>query len=113
NYLALCDAVTDASQPEAARVAAAIRDLLAGRSLEAHLEYPCHSPTQQRWFTAHLMAFENNGQIRILTVHENITERKLTEIALHRSEERFAKAFHANPSAMSITRLADGKTLDV
>lgn len=113
NYLTLCDTVIDASQPEAAQVAAAIRNILRGQSQEAHIEYPCHSSTEQRWFTAHLMAYEDNGPRRIIAAHENITQRKLAEVALQRSEERFAKAFHANPTAMSITRLADGKTVDV
>lgn len=113
NYLTLCDTVTDASQPEAAQVAAAIRNLLAGHLQESHIEYPCHSPTEQRWFTAHLMAYEDNGQKHIIAVHENITQRKLAELALHRSEDRFAKAFHANSTAMSITRMDNGKIVDV
>src|SRR5690606_17452588 len=68
---------------------------------------------EQRWFVAHLVAVEENGQRWVLTIHENITQRKLAEMAQQRSEERFAKAFHANPSAMSITRTSDGKTLDI
>jgi PAS domain S-box-containing protein len=43
----------------------------------------------------------------------DITARKRAEEALRKSEERFAKAFHASPDAIAITRLADGRYLDV
>lgn len=43
----------------------------------------------------------------------DITARKRAEEALRKSEERFAKAFHASPAAITITRLADGRYLDV
>jgi len=43
----------------------------------------------------------------------DITARKRAEEALRKSEERFAKAFHASPDAITITRLADGRYLDV
>ena len=39
--------------------------------------------------------------------------RHRAEEALRESEERFSKAFHANPAPLSITRLADGRFLDV
>jgi len=44
---------------------------------------------------------------------QDITKRKLAEEELRQSEARFAKAFHANPAAMIVTRLADGIVLDL
>jgi PAS domain S-box-containing protein len=38
----------------------------------------------------------------------DITERKLAEEALRQSEEKFSKAFHLNPDAITITRFVDG-----
>ena len=43
----------------------------------------------------------------------DITEQKRAEAALRRSEEKFAKAFHACPSPMAITTLREGRMLDV
>ena len=43
----------------------------------------------------------------------DITYRKRAEQALRASEEKFAKAFHGNSAAMAITRLEDGRYIEV
>ena len=43
----------------------------------------------------------------------DITERKHAEEALKKSEERFAKVFRNSPAAIIITRLNDGRIMDV
>jgi diguanylate cyclase (GGDEF)-like protein/PAS domain S-box-containing protein len=43
----------------------------------------------------------------------DITETKRTEQALALSEDKFAKAFHASPDGLLITRLSDGQLLNV
>ena len=55
NYLAVCDATPD---DEAARtVAAGLRAILSGEESECAIEYPCHSPDEQRWFMFRAAAF--------------------------------------------------------
>ncbi len=46
-------------------------------------------------------------------VARDITERKRVEQALRESEERFSKAFQSSPAGMAISRLEDGRVLDV
>lgn len=36
-----------------------------------------------------------------------------SKLLLHQSEQKFAKAFHSNPTGLSITHLADGRYVDV
>lgn len=48
-----------------------------------------------------------------MSVQRDITDRKLAEETLRRSEELFAKAFRASPDAFIITRLSDSVLLDV
>jgi diguanylate cyclase (GGDEF)-like protein/PAS domain S-box-containing protein len=43
------------------------------------IEYPCHSPTEQRWFNALVTRF-NDCSGNIVITHENITARKQTEL---------------------------------
>lgn len=55
----------------------------------------------------------NGVQRGAVSVWHDITERKAVEEALQESEERFAKAFHASPDAIIISRLLDGLILEV
>ena len=52
------------------------------------------------------------GVDRIACVLRDITERRVSEEALRKSEERFSKAFRNNPLAITISTEADGRYLD-
>jgi PAS domain S-box-containing protein len=43
----------------------------------------------------------------------DITERKEAEEALRKSEEKFAKAFRSSPIAVAVTRVSDGRIIEV
>lgn len=47
------------------------------------------------------------------TLEEDIIKRQQIEIDLHTSQEKFFKAFHASPSSVLISRVKDGKFIDV
>jgi PAS domain S-box-containing protein len=49
----------------------------------------------------------------VVVAGRDITDRKQTQAALERSEERFAKAFYDAPVALSISRKSDGKLVEV
>lgn len=53
---------------------------------------------------------KQNGRIAVII--RDITQRKCAENALTESEEKFSKAFHSNPAAMSISRVSDGTIVD-
>jgi two-component system, NarL family, sensor kinase len=87
NYLKVCDEAKGEASDEAPEVAAGIRALIAGESDRFTLEYPCHSPTEKRWFNMSATRFSINDAIRIVVAHETITERRLAQDALKQSEE--------------------------
>lgn len=56
---------------------------------------------------------ENGIVYRIRGSFQDITERKRVEEALIQSEEKYNKAFHTSPDAITITRASDGLLLEV
>ena len=112
NYLHVCDSSDGPYAREAQPVADGIRAVLEGRQPRYEMEYPCHSPSEVRWFVVRITPLPGDGPRRVMVAHENITQRKVQEEALRESELRFATAFRANPVSLTITRLADGKITD-
>lgn len=95
NYLHLCDSSFGRFSKEASIVANGIRAVMTGQRDEFHWEYPCHSPSQQRWFVVHVTRFDGDAPLRIVVAHENITERKLAEDAMRNSEQRYRSLVEA------------------
>jgi PAS domain S-box-containing protein len=82
-------------------MAAGIRAVMTGQKTEFHLEYPCHSPQQQRWFIGRATRFTGAGPVRVVMAHENITERKQAETELR----QFSLAVGQSPVSVVITNL--------
>ncbi|WP_019408140.1 bifunctional diguanylate cyclase/phosphodiesterase [Pseudomonas psychrophila] len=56
---------------------------------------------------------EVDGQPCVVTTLRDITQQQRAEAALKTSEEKFAKAFHSSPDAITISELASGRYLEV
>lgn len=75
NYLEVCKTTLGEDASCASAMASGIRQVMDGRLAEFTLEYPCHSPTEQRWFIARVTRFRGASR-NIVVAHENVTERK-------------------------------------
>ncbi len=82
NYLRACESATGSNAEEAATFAKGIRDVLSGQRANFEMEYPCHSPTERRWFIGRITPYFCNEKPWAVVAHENITERKIAEEAL-------------------------------
>jgi PAS domain S-box-containing protein len=106
NYLEVCERANNHHAMEANAVAGGIRSVMSGTARRFTLEYPCHSPTEQRWFllmvspmrsdewqvtgdqpgpppvTGHSSSVTSFGGAVVM--HINVTERKLAELRLQR-----------------------------
>jgi PAS domain S-box-containing protein len=88
NYLAVCargaQLLKDASATEAM---ARIEEVIQGKLERCSLEYPCHSPEEDRWFSMNVTRFESDGVPYVVVAHESISQLKKTQEFLRLQEE--------------------------
>ena len=86
DYLDVCSKASGPGSEGAEQFASGIRAVLDGRSELFEMEYPCHSPTENRWFLGHVTPLESGHRGAVIS-HTAITERKLLEFKLLRMAE--------------------------
>jgi PAS domain S-box-containing protein len=118
NYVEACEPnAVECADPD---MVAGLRGVLAGRLPYFEVEYPCHSPTEERWFVMRATRFKSPGPVRVVVAHEDVTQRKRAEDALkdadRRKDEFLATLAHElrNPLApirngLQIMRLSNGE----
>ncbi|MXR40533.1 GAF domain-containing protein [Halobaculum sp. WSA2] len=80
NYLSV---TTGADEAPAQEAADGVEKVLANEQAQFTLEYPCHSPSERRWFLMTVQGFEYQGNRFAVMGHLNITSRKLAELEVH------------------------------
>ncbi|MBK1842797.1 PAS domain-containing protein [Azospirillum sp. YIM B02556] len=87
NYLEVCLSPEAAEKDDVARaVHDGLHRILDGKADDFTIEYPCHSPDEQRWFLMHATRM-NDHDGGIVVSHINITNRKRMELRLARDED--------------------------
>ncbi|HEV2654937.1 MAG TPA: PAS domain-containing sensor histidine kinase [Ktedonobacteraceae bacterium] len=94
NYLEVCRKAQGAFAEEAPPALIGIQHVLQRELAHFQLEYPCHSPTEQRWFLMSVTPLEQDQGAVI--AHLNITERKLAEETMQQSEARVRRLIGSN-----------------
>ena len=74
------------SDPEAAEALALLTDVLAGRRASGDVDYPCHSPVQERWFWMNVTALPAPRGGALVT-HTDITARHQQATLAQRFQE--------------------------
>lgn len=90
NYLDICQVASSGDTDDSAALARdGILRVIDGSAPSFQMEYPCHSPTQQRWFSLTVTPLHMDNQAVVVT-HTDITQRKhMEQAAKEASEHKF------------------------
>ena len=111
NYLRSCENATGEEMEEAVRVARGIRSVSADELEIFTIEYPCHSPQEQRWFSMRVTRFPGDGPARVVVAHEDITKRKQVELELEKALKVAQEQADHDPLTNLLNRRAFHKSL--
>jgi diguanylate cyclase (GGDEF)-like protein/PAS domain S-box-containing protein len=105
NYLEVCDQAQGRPDGEEASAARdGIQQVLQLRIPSFHLEYPCHSPSERRWFQMNVTLLDRESPV-VAVSHLDITRRKEAEIAQQREHGMLQGLFDLAPLGISLVDL--------
>ncbi len=97
NYLSICRRSDGTPSEEAAEICAGIRAVLCGQNSRYELEYPCHSPQQERWFSMSVTPLEGEAWGGAVVCHSDITQRVQAQALLRTSNAFISKLVDVIP----------------
>jgi diguanylate cyclase (GGDEF)-like protein len=93
NYFGICeDAIRRDGDLTAAAALQGIRAVLGRERDSFTLEYPCHSPSEQRWFRLRATRLSVEGLTGCVIAHEDITPEKMAEEELRQTERQLRES---------------------
>lgn len=84
NYLSTCEAVKGEETRMAMDAKTGIQQVIDRKFDKFELEYPCHSPTEKRWFILRVTQVLENPDLTLMA-HINITNRKMAELEIEKN----------------------------
>ncbi|MBA2735051.1 MAG: PAS domain S-box protein, partial [Acidobacteria bacterium] len=104
NYIEVCENATGDCTLGAKGTAEGIKSVLSGKLDHFELEYPCHSPEEQRWFRLTVTPLQEDASTGVVVMHVNVTERKLSEEALSRAEAKYRSIVESLPAIVYLAQ---------
>lgn len=83
NYLEICER---SGEEPGELTAIGIRKVLAGELQAFNMQYPCHSPSEERWFVVRVVKLKAAAAPQVVVSHENITPVVAAQEALKKKE---------------------------
>jgi hypothetical protein len=74
DYLDVCDRARGQDVTFARAMALGIRNAISDETAECFIKYPCHTPNENRWFTARITSYRHLADRCIVIYHESIGE---------------------------------------
>ena len=85
NYLTVCES-DPCAEGDGRLIGRAIRQVIAGEITEFLIHYPCHGPSEKRWYNLRVLPYRDQAARRVIVTHENITPIMLAQEKLRQQE---------------------------
>jgi PAS domain S-box-containing protein len=101
NYLSVCMRAVSDGAHGAQAVLSGIKDVIEGKRDVFSIEYPCDSPTEERWFKLHVLPLKGSAG-RVVATHIDITTIKRNEMteASRRHQQEMKVLLNNSPDAI-------------
>lgn len=106
NYLEVCRSSANEGIVEAMAALDGLYAVLRGERPDFEFEYPCHSPTEQRWFLMRVLPLPG-AATRAVVSHTNITMRRRALLDAIAAREADARAETVRRDAARLEQLAE------
>ncbi len=113
NYIELCESSDGDCSEEAAMVAAGIKSVLDGSTPLFQLEYPCHSPTEKRWYRVMITPLGGDAKTGAVITHVDVTHRKLAELAQKDLNRELGERIKEIRGLQTVSNLLRDETADI
>lgn len=111
DYLGVCEQALRVTDDDILQqTVAGLRAILAGEKDQFSIEYPCHSPSEKRWFQLRATRLQNAAWSGIVVAHEDITQRKRAEEVLADTKQDMERA--SRELALALERERELSRLD-
>jgi diguanylate cyclase (GGDEF)-like protein/PAS domain S-box-containing protein len=107
NYLDACSPVAIRDDIEGALVSNGIREVMRGKATGFSHEYPCHGPSQKRWFKMHVAPLlGKSGHFVISHVDTTSSQRQIADsrAALREIDARYQTLIERSPETIIVHR---------
>ncbi len=102
NYVAVCQKAADEGDTIAAKALNGFRNVIEKQNPIFEMEYPCHSPDDERWYMLRIINFADNSP-KVLMMHIDITEIKKAADTLLVAEKEFRSLAESMPQIVWVT----------
>jgi PAS domain S-box-containing protein len=92
NYIELCERAQGECAEEAHQIGEGIRSVLRKELREFTLQYPCHSPTDKRWFRVRVFPLRDPDSTGAVILHVDVTDVYRAEQAARHGESKYHSA---------------------
>ncbi len=102
NYIELCENATGEWSEGSNQAAEICRSVLLGEVPFLEMEYPCHSPIEERWFKLSVARLHKEKLMGVVVIHTNITERKQSEQKVNESKNFLDRVINKVPNLIFV-----------